>query len=549
MESGIRALFYLQFILILSACQSVHELKKTGDGNSNFDMGFECHDEDFDWHRTRTSEDHIVRMNRHGLIVSQDIAEKSFLSRARAKPLSEERVYAMYKRIFCEAERLAESRAKGEGNGPAKVPLLVYVHGGLNSLSSTDRRVLHDNIPEKIMTDRADWHYPVFISWPSAALPTYGEQSFLLREGRRTSPWIGVVSSPFIVIADILRSIGNYPATFYYQVTTEKDRAASAYHAGSLSNSWKAAIKEFCEDKLPSNRTTQAPEGCETGSLSDPDLSVKANLSGYYVNGFERVSRGTGQTLSFPVRYSVGSLWHSGFSDSAWENMKRRTNNVFYPTSLFDERISKGVSGGDFFEKLIDRARQVRERKNAMEYEVTLVGHSMGSIVINLTLERHGENWIESSVLKNIVYMAAAASIDDTLSAVSPVIKNQESPVQFFNLTLNRVAEISETHLFGAVPLGSLLVSIDQHYERPEHPLKRTIGSEVNVLSAIDIIDSRFKGAVREPVFKAFDRCPGKYPAEHGDFGYLAYWREETWQIDKSDCESRYMLQPNSRQE
>jgi hypothetical protein len=95
-------------------------------------------------------------------------------------------------------------------------------------------------------------------------------------------------------------------------------------------------------------------------------------------------------------------------------------------------------------------------------------------------------DWATTGSLKNIVYMAAAASVNDTMTSVVPVLRgasNAGKPINFYSMSLNRVAEISELHAFGIVPPGSLLVSIDQHYESPESPLQRTMGAEVNVLT------------------------------------------------------------------
>lgn len=211
--------------------------------------------------------------------------------------------------------------------------------------------------------------------------------------------------------------------------------------------------------------------------------------------------------------------------------MKRRTQNIFFPTQRFDERYQndyEGFSGGEFFEHLLDTIIDDKE----YEYEITLVGHSMGTMVLNNALKLYQSKWIESRALKNIVYMAAAASIDDSLNTLVPFLvpaNPQQTVPAFYNLTLNRVAEVSETHLLGLIPTGSLLVSIDQHFENPEHPMRRTFGSEVNVLSALNAIAQRLQGAEGTIVFKAFDRHPKSIPSTHGGFNEIEYWKKSTW--------------------
>jgi len=121
---------------------------------------------------------------------------------------------------------------------------------------------------------------------------------------------------------------------------------------------------------------------------------------------------------------------------------------------------------------------------------------------------------------------------DETLDAVAPILngsKRRGNQTSFYNLMPNRVAEVSERHLFGIAPLGSLLVSIDQHYDTPEHPLRCTMGSEVNLLSAIYTIDGRLRDTNGDLVFKAFNRCAGgKDPSNHGGFNKIGCWKSST---------------------
>jgi len=100
--------------------------------------------------------------------------------------------------------------------------------------------------------------------------------------------------------------------------------------------------------------------------------------------------------------------------------------------------------------------------------------------------------------------------------------------VQFYNLTLNRVAEAAESAAWGLAPRGSLLEYIDQHLEHPQTVLGRTMGSEVNVLAAIRV----FQPIMTNSHFKAFDRIEGNMPQEHGDFNKCPFWEKKFWQED-----------------
>jgi len=464
-------------------------------------------------HRTRQVEEHIVRVSPDGLMVHPDTDQPFDATGARTA----------FDHMLCEARRLAAY------HGADKPRLLIYIHGGLNSYQHTDKKI-HDGLAWRIMDDPQDWHYPIFISWKSDALSTWGEHLFRLREGRKAGAVIGTASMPFILVADIATTLGRFPATVYYQLSNEKDRAASRgllFPPSALSGSWKTANSNFCGKNACANPGGLRYQGSES--------ELTANLSRYKTRTLNTAGRGGAQLVTFPLRYTIGSLWHSTVSASAWDVMKRRTQTQFFPTSDFDGRWQpddiEPVPGGHIFAMLLTTAQP----PSGARPDLTLVGHSMGAMVLNRALERFQPQWLESDLIDDVVYMAAADSIEDSLNALAPILADStrpdEQPVNFYNLTLNRVAEVSEMHVGGIVPTGSLLVSIDQHHEGPEHPLRRTFGSEVNVLSSIRIIDHALRDTQGELVFKAFDRQVGALPAAHGDFGAMPFWRRETWRL------------------
>ncbi|WP_162925825.1 hypothetical protein [Isoalcanivorax indicus] len=459
---------------------------------------------------TRRLEDHIIRINPDGLMLHPRTGE--ILDPHGTGE-------AFLRHIFCEAEQLSRKR------GSDKIRVLFYVHGGLNSFQSTDRKIENGQALD-IMIDDEHWHYPVYISWNSGPISTWAEHITRLREGNKTNLGIGYSTAGVIFASDLLTSLGHLPATVYYQGSNEKDRLASAYKSSWLSGAWKNAQTRFAHDD--GNHPAEALYYGEHSGLV-------ANLSGYKTNRWRRAGRGLVQTITFPVRYTVGSLWHSTFSSSSWDVMKRRTQTGFAPPSYFDGRWPSGMPGSAVFPWLFSD-----HTPRSREYEITLVGHSMGTMFLNRALTEYQDEWLRTGVLKNIVYMAAAADIESSLAAIAPVIRLSSSsdhdgqPVNFYNLTLNRVAEVSEVHVAGLIPTGSLLISIDQHHERPEHPLRRTMGSEVNVLSSIAIIDRAFRGAQGNIVFKSFDREDGSSPRQHGDFGRIPFWRPTIWQLDAS---------------
>jgi len=502
--------------LVMSGC-GVNEPIFSNVESTVLDGSFECGN--ISYSTQRTIKDHILRTDSDGLLVDVDVSKES-----NSEALHPAKAAEAMQHIICQAEESAKQKNSN------KVNILVYVHGGLNSYGSSDNRV---PLANDIMSDDEEASYPVFLSWPSGPITTWWEHTFRIREGKKANPGAGLITAPFVFTSDVLTTVGKYPATVFYQLINEKDRIASDSAQSILSHSWEDSNDLF-------------PAGSNNGDLRCSDSTsapvielkgkTKANLSQYCTEGVDSFLRGSGQLITFPIRYTAGSIWHSTFSSAAWDNMKRRAQNITYPTYELDSRYTNGLNSGAFFKMLLNRAKYVSPTK---EYQITLIGHSMGTIVLNNVLTRYQSDWVDSDALKNIVYMAGAANIDDSLKALSPVLveKGNRPAPNFYNLTLNRVAEVSETHGLGFIPTGSLLVSIDQHHDNPEHPLKRTIGSEVNVLSSLDVIDEALSESSSDKVFKAFDRKVGYMPAMHGDFGDIPFWRPSTWKLEATQSQ------------
>ena len=487
--------------------------------------------------KRRAIRDHVVRVNPDGLMVDP----------VHEEPFSPVEADKAFHRMMCEAQRLAEY------HGADRPRLLVYVHGGLNGYQATDDKI-HAGLARDIMMDPDDWHYPLFISWKSDAISNWGEHLFRLREGKKANAFVGALGSPFILMVDVATTVGRFPATLWYQVSNEKDRLASR---GRLprnwrSGAWKTANRRLCDQESCDDRQPRIYRGTDKHG----NLILTANLSEYHSRFWSSAGRGTQQVLTVPFRYTVGSVWHSGVSSASWKVMKRRTLTQFFPASDFDRRWqpkdTQPVPGGHIFYQILALSgaeSAAGTDATCDDYQdcpdLTLIGHSMGTMVINSALQRFQKQWQESRMIDDVVYMAAAASIENSLAALKPILANpnptasgpNDKPdpdaVGFYNLTLNRIAEVSEVHLWGSIPTGSLLVSIDQHHERPEHPLRRTFGSEVNVLSSISLIQEALRDANGELVFKAFDRYEGSLPRKHGDFGAIPFWRQETWQLSQ----------------
>ena len=159
-------------------------------------------------------------------------------------------------------------------------------------------------------------------------------------------------------------------------------------------------------------------------------------------------------------------------------------------------------------------------------YSITLVGHSMGTIVSNRILINHPKLPID-----RIVYMAAACSIKDCSAAVGPYLR--ENPrANFYNLSLHPYAEVAEANpslesaspgvadyaLASAgylIPRGSLLVWLDSFFTKPVTLEDRRLGKwDAAIMNA-----GIFPGEVRNRVhFKMFAIGDRDQPSKHGAF-------------------------------
>ena len=120
----------------------------------------------------------------------------------------------------------------------------------------------------------------------------------------------------------------------------------------------------------------------------------------------------------------------------------------------------------------VTRAARVKLR----EASVTLVGHSMGTMVINLLVEA-----FPHLSYRDIVFFSGAATINQTKAALDPLLREGKGNVRFYNLMLHPMNDAREINGVGVVPSGSLLVWIDDMLEHPDTLLDRTVGQWTNM--------------------------------------------------------------------
>jgi pimeloyl-ACP methyl ester carboxylesterase len=129
--------------------------------------------------------------------------------------------------------------------------------------------------------------------------------------------------------------------------------------------------------------------------------------------------------------------------------------------------------------------------------DIVLIGHSMGGIVINGLLERFPDLHVS-----DIVVMASAASARETRRVLDRYYEDKavqrrtverqlalcgkacvglrdllpQPDPRFYSLMLHPMNDIEEENYFATVPLGSLLMWVDDLYEVPKTPEDKTFG-------------------------------------------------------------------------
>jgi pimeloyl-ACP methyl ester carboxylesterase len=363
--------------------------------------------------------------------------------------------------------------------------IVFIVHGGLVSR----QRGLSDALEAlhfiKADPQFSDTRYPIFLNWYSGGLDAYREQLLNVREGQATWHTFAKVTAPIKLATDLATGVVAMPSS----ATLEGRRLSDLV---------------FMKDELDDCGPEYAKDAPAVELVCPEGGAAGANL-------LERVT----YPLATPVRVATAPVIQ-GPGRSAWENMKRRTQNPFWREKEDCVRGHDCLEKGDLQRLLEALGGDLRSK------HVSIIGHSMGAIVANELIRE-----LPNLAYRNIVFMGGAARISDVLKTVVPALrKNADS--RFYNLTLLPSNEASEMTYKGLLPSGSLLEWIDEIYESPHSRLERTVGKWDNLRVLLPVL-SEETGAHRITI-KVFGSQPGE-PMEHGDFNDvgMCFWRESFW--------------------
>jgi len=433
-------------------------------------------------------------------------------------------------------------------NKGTKKRILLYVHGGLNTAKHSLERVA--TYSSKIQEDGT---YPIFVNWDSSLTSSYRDHLVLLRQGRRADDWCcgawkekgrgfelganafgyvaSVVTTPFYFSFDLARGVLRLPVDLY------------GVYADLLSSHWRSVFTDEEAGKNPwpqGNCTVNAKLGmtpradallCETqhppaGYTSYPFVQG-TNQRG----GWESAAQIARTVATVPVHIGSGLVIDMAGTGS-WSSMRRRTTMMFnQDQDLWSPNPHVSPTGGiaQFMAKLREF---IQSHGGKREWEVVLIGHSMGTIVANEMVREFGHPLTKNStepLFDEIVFMAAACSLRDYMDTIPHYLEEYKT-TRMYHLMLHDQAESTEQALWGTALPGSLLVWLDGFFTRPDSPLDLVAGRYQNLLRVMHLHEPQLRERISLKVFNFGDDAKETNPQTHGDFGNFPFWKDAFWQ-------------------
>lgn len=372
--------------------------------------------------------------------------------------------------------------------------VLIFVHGGLNTQVAAVERAsgLWTFVNEQKI-------YPIFINWQSSFVSSYWDHLMYIRQGQYWRPG-GPFLSPLYLFSDAVRSIGHAPLTYFYEAKTLRD-------------TWK-----------PSPTVLEIEERLSAGS-SGIAFRKGTDFRRWPTRALDAATF----VLTLPAK-AVTAPMIDGFGTGSWDTMMHRTQVLYDAEEDFSrtDPLLREASGGlAVFMRELDAF--MRDHGGYQTWSITLVGHSMGTIILNRMVREHPNLPID-----RVVYLAAACSLADYEASITPLLRRRPA-ARMNHVMLNRRAEVREKFsgvtkahlLWDVVPRGSLLVWIDNLLSKPNAMMQRTAGRYSNFLRALHLTDPQLASRVTILSFDAGPSVASTQPQRHGDVPSIEFWRPE----------------------
>ncbi|MEK7349438.1 MAG: hypothetical protein AAB177_01095 [Nitrospirota bacterium] len=395
-----------------------------------------------------------------------------------------------------------------------KKRLLIFIHGGLNTQVGTIERAtdLHKSI-------EAAGYFPIFVNWQSSLVSSYLDHLLYIRKGQDMGV-LGVPLAPFYLLADVARSVARAPVVWSFQF-------------------WNNIRSiPFITTQSETDATRIAADIKREGIIDLVEGDDKRDTTEMILSGFSWLVTAPTKLLTAP--------FIDAFGKSAWDIMLRRTDLLYHTDGEFSTEsdvakqahVEKGyqhvqADGGlsVFMRRLQD---EIARNGGANAWDITLVGHSMGTIVLNRLIHDFGTSPSGTMPFNRIAYMAAAATVKDYEDSIFPYLaKNRDA--QFYHLTLHTRAEVRDRWepipYVDLPPRGSLLVWVDEFLANPGTLHDRTAGRVTNLTVALHNTPEELRHRIHVKEFNAGANMQDTDPQGHGQFSSpFTFWKQECWQ-------------------
>jgi pimeloyl-ACP methyl ester carboxylesterase len=214
-----------------------------------------------------------------------------------------------------------------------------------------------------------------------------------------------------------------------------------------------------------------------------------------------------------PVKLPASVLVEAG-GTGAWDNLVRRTRLLFHR--------EPDLGSPAPFKRFLNRLQEEMQKPDRPAWDLTIVAHSMGTIIANQILRDFPD-----LPISKLVYMAAACSIRDYQDTLFPYLRITNKTAQLYHLMLHPAAEEEERSVGSLTPDGSLLVWIDEFLSNPSTPLDLTAGRFTNLLPVLRLTPDAIQARVHVTVFGAGDALLPSQPQTHGGFDEPTFWNAQ----------------------